>query len=155
MILASSWWCCCSRCARVVPRLPGPLIVVALAAAVVALFSLQDAGSRLSATVPAGLPVPAIPGLSLADLAMLILPALGIAIVGYTDNVLTARAFAPQAGTNGSTPTRNGPHSARGTSHRRCSTASRSVAAQAGPRWALPSAAGPSCIPWSSWSWSC
>ena len=84
--------------ARVAPRLPGPLIVVALAAVVVALFSLQDVGIKVVGAVPAGLPVPAIPVPSLADLAMLILPALGIAIVGYTDNVLTARAFALKQG---------------------------------------------------------
>ena len=84
--------------ARVAPRLPGPLIVVALAAVVVALFSLQDVGIKVVGAVPAGLPVPAIPVPGLADLAMLILPALGIAIVGYTDNVLTARAFALKQG---------------------------------------------------------
>ena len=83
---------------RVAPRLPGPLIVVALAAVVVALFSLQDVGIKVVGAVPAGLPVPAIPVPGLADLAMLILPALGIAIVGYTDNVLTARAFALKQG---------------------------------------------------------
>jgi MFS superfamily sulfate permease-like transporter len=84
--------------ARVAPRSPGPLIVVALAAVVVALFSLQDVGIKIVGAVPAGLPVPAIPVPGLADLAMLILPALGIAIVGYTDNVLTARAFALKLG---------------------------------------------------------
>ncbi len=83
---------------RVAPRLPGPLIVVALAALVVALFSLQDVGIQVVGTVPGGLPVPAIPSPNLADLSMLILPALGIAIVGYTDNVLTARAFALKQG---------------------------------------------------------
>jgi high affinity sulfate transporter 1 len=83
---------------RVTPRLPGPLIVVALAAVVVALFSLQDVGIKVVGAVPAGLPVPAIPIPGITDLAMLILPALGIAIVGYTDNVLTARAFALKQG---------------------------------------------------------
>ncbi len=84
--------------ARVAPRSPGPLIVVALAAVVVALFSLQDVGIKIVGAVPAGLPVPAIPVPGLADVAMLIMPALGIAIVGYTDNVLTARAFALKLG---------------------------------------------------------
>ncbi len=83
---------------RVTPRLPGPLIVVALAAVVVALFSLQDVGIKVVGAVPAGLPVPAIPIPGITDLAMLVLPALGIAIVGYTDNVLTARAFALKQG---------------------------------------------------------
>lgn len=83
---------------RVAPRLPGPLIVVAGAAVVVALFSLQDVGIKVVGVVPGGLPVPAIPSPGLADLAMLIVPAIGISIVGYTDNVLTARAFAAKQG---------------------------------------------------------
>jgi hypothetical protein len=48
---------------------------------VVALFSLQDVGIKVVGAVPAGLPVPAIPIPGITDLAMLILPALGIAIV--------------------------------------------------------------------------
>ncbi len=84
--------------ARVAPRLPGPLIVVALAAVVVAVFSLQDVGIKVVGAVPAGLPALAIPDSGLDDLVMLVLPALGIAIVGYTDNVLTARAFALKQG---------------------------------------------------------
>ena len=83
---------------RLVPRLPGPLITVALATAVVALFSLQDYGILVVGTVPAGLPTPAIPSLSIADLQLLIVPAIGVAFVAYTDNVLTARAFALKAG---------------------------------------------------------
>ena len=39
-----------------------------------------------------GLPTPALPGLG--DLPHLLLPAIGVLIVGYTDTVLTARAFA-------------------------------------------------------------
>ena len=78
--------------------MPGPLIAVALATAVVALFSLQDYGILVVGTVPAGLPTPAIPSLSIADLLLLIVPAIGVAFVAYTDNVLTARAFALKAG---------------------------------------------------------
>ena len=48
--------------------------------------------------VPAGLPVPQLPRVSLSDIADLLLPALGVAIVGYTDNVLTARAFGARHG---------------------------------------------------------
>jgi len=84
--------------ARLAPRLPGPLIIVLLAALVVALFSLQDRGITVVGTVPAGLPTLAVPDLSLGDLAMLLLPAMGIAFVGYTDNVLTARSFALRQG---------------------------------------------------------
>jgi SulP family sulfate permease len=83
---------------QLVPRLPGPLITVALATAAVALFSLQDYGILVVGTVPAGLPTPAIPSLSIADLLLLIVPAIGVSFVAYTDNVLTARAFALKAG---------------------------------------------------------
>jgi sulfate permease, SulP family len=46
--------------------------------------------------VPPGLPAPALP--DLADLRNLVLPAVGILVVGYTDTVLTARAFADRSG---------------------------------------------------------
>jgi MFS superfamily sulfate permease-like transporter len=68
-----------------------------MATAVVALFSLQEDGILVGA-VPAGLPTPAIPALSLADLQQLTVPAIGVSFVAYTDNVLTARAFALKAG---------------------------------------------------------
>lgn len=48
--------------------------------------------------VPTGLPTPSLPTLNFADLAVLMIPALGISFVGYTDNVLTGRAFALKAG---------------------------------------------------------
>jgi MFS superfamily sulfate permease-like transporter len=48
--------------------------------------------------VPGGLPLPAVPGLAGADLAALLLPALAVTMVGYTDNVLTGRAFATRNG---------------------------------------------------------
>jgi sulfate permease, SulP family len=45
-------------------------------------------------TVPEGLPVPAVPAITPGDLALLLPAALGVAVVAYSDNVLTARAFA-------------------------------------------------------------
>jgi SulP family sulfate permease len=83
---------------RLVPRLPGPLITVVLATAGVALFSLQDYGILVVGAVPVGLPTPAIPSLSIADLQLLIVPAIGVSFVAYDDNVLTGRAFALKAG---------------------------------------------------------
>jgi sulfate permease, SulP family len=79
---------------RLFPRLPVPLFGVLLATAATAVFSLRDHGIQVIGTVPAGIPVPALPAVSGADLAALLLPAIGVAIVGYNDNVLTARAFA-------------------------------------------------------------
>ena len=76
------------------PRLPGPLLAVLLATAVVQVFGLTAHGLSVVGTVPSGLPTLQVPDLSLSDLRDLLLPAVGIAVVGYTDNVLTARAFA-------------------------------------------------------------
>ncbi len=76
------------------PRVPGPLLVITLAGIVVAVFNLKDHGLAVVGTVPNGVPVPGVPNLSPADLRDLLLPAVGIAVVGFTDNVLTARAFA-------------------------------------------------------------
>lgn len=75
------------------PRVPGPLIVVIVGAVVVGLFSLTDVGIVVVGEVPTGLPLPTIPDVGWGDLYALLLPAFGIAIVGYTDNVLTGRAF--------------------------------------------------------------
>jgi SulP family sulfate permease len=76
------------------PRLPGPLLAVSIAAALVSAFGLKDHGLSVVGTVPSGLPTPRVPDLSMSDLRDLLLPAVGIAVVAFTDNVLTARAFA-------------------------------------------------------------
>ena len=77
---------------RFLPRFPTPLFVVLLATAVVAVFDLAQHGLSVVGAVPPGLPSPALP--DLADVRDLLLPAVGILVVGYTDTVLTARAFA-------------------------------------------------------------
>jgi SulP family sulfate permease len=76
------------------PRLPGPLLAVSIAAAVVSAFGLKEHGLSVVGAVPSGLPIPRVPDLSMSDLRDLLLPAVGIAVVAFTDNVLTARAFA-------------------------------------------------------------
>ncbi len=84
--------------ARRAARLPGPLIAVVLAAVVVMVGSLQTRGIAVVGSVPAGLPGVDLPVLRPADLAMLLLPAMGIAIVAFSDNVVTARVFAARSG---------------------------------------------------------
>jgi SulP family sulfate permease len=78
------------------PRLPGPLLAVLLATLAVAAFDLQDHGISVVGPVPTGLPRPALPGIG--DVTDLLLPAVGILVVGYTDAVLTARSFAARGG---------------------------------------------------------
>nr|WSX53282.1 sulfate permease [Streptomyces sp. NBC_00974] len=75
---------------RLVPR---PLLALGLATAAVAVFRLDDRyGIAVIGSVPSGLPTPSLP--SLGDLSRLLVPALGVLLVGYSDVILTARAFA-------------------------------------------------------------
>ncbi|HEX6246294.1 MAG TPA: sulfate permease [Nocardioidaceae bacterium] len=76
------------------PRWPNPLIVMLLAAAVVALLDLGEQGIEVVGSIPAGLPTPGLPSVDPGVVAELLVPAVGVAIVGYSDNVLTGRAFA-------------------------------------------------------------
>lgn len=82
--------------ARYFPAVPGPLLAVVLATTAVAVFDLDERhGIKVIGDVPAGLPGLAAP--DLAELPHLVLPALGVLLVGYTDFILTARAFAGRA----------------------------------------------------------
>ncbi len=76
------------------PNAPIPLIAVLLSTAAVAIFKLDARGVAVVGAIPAGLPHLAIPQVSLGDISTLVASAVGISIVGYSDNVLTARAFA-------------------------------------------------------------
>ncbi|MFJ9535898.1 SulP family inorganic anion transporter [Streptomyces sp. NPDC101225] len=77
---------------RLTPAVPGPLLVVVLGTAAVAAFGLDDRfGIQAIGTVPAGLPTLAVPDLT--EIPRLVLPALGVLLVAYTDCILTARAF--------------------------------------------------------------
>jgi sulfate permease, SulP family len=80
--------------ARLAPKAPVQLIGMLIAAGAVAAFSLQDLGIQVVGDIPAGLPTPGLPAVTVADLTALLLPAVGVTIVAYTDNVLDARAFA-------------------------------------------------------------
>ncbi|MEV6218703.1 sulfate permease [Nocardia sp. NPDC051833] len=84
--------------ARWAPRAPGPLIAVLAAALAVGVFSLQRFGIDVVGEVPAGLPAPGLPAIAFDDVVALLLPAVGIAVVGFSDNALTARAFAARHG---------------------------------------------------------
>ncbi|MYV75771.1 sulfate permease [Streptomyces sp. SID1046] len=75
---------------------PRPLLALVLATVVVAAFGLDERyGIAVIGSVPSGLPLPELP--PLGDLPQLVVPALGVLIVGYSDVILTARAFAGRA----------------------------------------------------------
>ncbi|HEX6423307.1 MAG TPA: sulfate permease [Acidimicrobiales bacterium] len=83
---------------RRAPTAPGALIGVVAATVVVAAFGLDDHGVALVGDIPTGLPVPGLPDVSLSDVGRLLPVAAGIALVGYSDNVLTARSIAARHG---------------------------------------------------------
>jgi SulP family sulfate permease len=77
---------------RYVPAVPGPLLAVVLTTVAVVSFDLDERYDvKVIGEVPSGLPHLAWPDLS--ELPRLVLPALGVLIVAYTDFILTARAF--------------------------------------------------------------
>jgi high affinity sulfate transporter 1 len=84
--------------ARLFPRSPGPLIAMLLATAAVAVFSLERNGIRVIGDVPAGLPPFGFTAIPWQDVGMLAAGAGGIAIVGFSDTMLTARTFAARKG---------------------------------------------------------
>lgn len=77
---------------RVSPRLPGPLIALAAATAVVAVAGLDDTLAVLG-TVPGGLPVPHLPHVRFDDVVALLGPSASIALLVYAGSVLTARSL--------------------------------------------------------------
>ena len=83
---------------RLAAKVPGALAGVVMATAIVALFALGDHGIALVGTIPGGLPAPGIPNVSMSDLGRLLPVAAGIALVGFSDNVLTARSIASGRG---------------------------------------------------------
>lgn len=80
------------------PKLPGPLIAVLVAAAVVGIFSLDHNGIEVVGDIPSGLPIPRFTDIPGTDFTDLLIPAAGIAIVAFDDNILTGRAFAVRQG---------------------------------------------------------
>ncbi|HEX5906254.1 MAG TPA: sulfate permease [Propionibacteriaceae bacterium] len=79
---------------RLLPRWPGPLIAMVLAAVAVAVLDLGQMGVATVGSVPRGLPPVSILDFSSIDLSTLVPAALGVTIVAYSDNIATARAFA-------------------------------------------------------------
>ncbi len=83
---------------RWAPRAPGALVAVGAASLVVWLLPGAEPTVPLVGTVPQGLPVPALPAVGVGDVLALVPVAAGIVLVGFTDNVLTARSIAARHG---------------------------------------------------------
>ena len=83
---------------RVAPKFPGALVAVLAATAAVGVFALETRGIRVVGEIPAGLPTPSVPVIPAADLLAMLIPAVGIAVVAFSDNALTGRTFAARRG---------------------------------------------------------
>ncbi|MFN9621295.1 MAG: SulP family inorganic anion transporter [Cyanobacteriota bacterium] len=84
---------------RWAPGWPGPLVAVLLASVAVPLLHLEQRGVALIGAIPAGVPWPRLPTLVDGPApGPLLTGALGIALVGYSDMVITGRGFAQRRG---------------------------------------------------------
>jgi high affinity sulfate transporter 1 len=83
---------------RFLPWLPAPLVAVITTTLLVAFLDLDARGVQLVGPIPSGLPPFGIPGIGPSDLGPLAAAAVGVALVAYTDDLLTARAFAARHG---------------------------------------------------------
>jgi SulP family sulfate permease len=79
---------------RTAPRAPGALIAVTAATVLSAMFDLAEHGIAVVGDIPPGLPRLVWPDVTGDDLGRLLPVALGIALIGYTDNILTSRSIA-------------------------------------------------------------
>ena len=80
----------------IAPKFPAPLLVLLVAAGAVAVFGLDRYDLEVIGEIPRGLPELRLPDFSTVDIWALMPYAVGIAIVGFSDNILTARAFASE-----------------------------------------------------------
>jgi SulP family sulfate permease len=78
-------------------RLPGALIVVAAVTVASAALALGGRGVAILTEVPAGLPAPAVPTLSGADIRALLPAAAAIALVAYLEGIAVAKALAAKS----------------------------------------------------------
>jgi high affinity sulfate transporter 1 len=83
---------------RLVPFLPGALIVVAVAIGVSWALDLEASGVAVVGPIAGGLPGLTLPTPPLGDVVNLLPAAAGLFLVSFADEILTARAFAGKHG---------------------------------------------------------
>jgi high affinity sulfate transporter 1 len=79
---------------RLMPKLPAALLVVVAAIGLSWAFDFAAHGVAVVGPIPSGLPSFAIPSASFADIVRLLPAAVGIFLVCFADEILTARSFA-------------------------------------------------------------
>jgi len=82
---------------RLAPRLPAPLIAVALGIAAVSIFDLADKGVDIVGQIDSGLPHLGLPDLGWSDYAGLAGSAVGVLLVGFAEGLGAAKTYAQKA----------------------------------------------------------
>ncbi len=77
-----------------VPRVPSPLVAVALGIAASSFLRLGEQGVAILGSIPAGLPHFFIPTIGTDHLSHLVLGAAGLALISFNSGMVTARSFA-------------------------------------------------------------
>ncbi len=84
---------------RVIPLVPGSLVVVLLGVLAVALLDLDDRGVAIVGPIEPGLPALGLPtGVGLHDYLALAGPAVGVLLVGFAEGLGAAKTYAARAG---------------------------------------------------------
>lgn len=78
----------------VMPKLPAALLIVVAAIGLSWVLDFAQHGIAVVGTIPAGLPSFELPSPAFADIVRLVPAALGIFLVSFADEILTARSFA-------------------------------------------------------------
>ena len=84
--------------ARLVPKLPGALVALIAGGVAVVALDLTQKGVSVIGSVPKGLPHLTYPSVGLSEFGDLLPLAAGLALVGFSEAILTARAFAEKHG---------------------------------------------------------
>ncbi len=79
---------------RLLPRVPAPLVAIVVAMAAVKLGGLEARGVAVVGSVPAGLPELRWPALEREAVRPLVLGALGVALLSFSNAMVVARSFA-------------------------------------------------------------
>ena len=91
-LLALAWLPRLSR------RLPAGLVVLFGSIALSSALDLSEHGVAVVGTLPQGLPVPALPVVPVADYLAMVLPAIGVVLVAFSESLGVAHEFADKHG---------------------------------------------------------
>jgi len=83
---------------RLSRRLPAGLVVLFGAIALSSALDLESRGVAVVGSLPQGLPIPALPAVPLEDLLAMVLPAIGVLLVAFSESLGVAHEFAEKHG---------------------------------------------------------